>query len=221
MLKSAGAVLAALLCLASVCMAQNERFDASVNGAPVFTKQSGGNGITQYATVGTNFFATFRYRFKPRHSVLFDYGRAKNSQVFQTGDNFHVLTTITEYSGAYSYSAIRKSNFEVFALGGVAGLRFYPSTTWVFFPPLPNNIPDNVMANVGASTQTRPAFLYGFGADYNIPSFSRLALRFQYRGFLYREPNFKVNASTNGGLSFFTGTYGHMAEPSIGLVFRF
>jgi len=221
MLKSTEAVIAALLCLASVSFAQNYRFDASVNGAAVFTKQSEGNGITQYATVGTNVFGSFSYRLKPRHSFLFDYGRAKNSQVFQTGDNFHVLTTITEYSGAYRYSAIRKRNFEIFGLAGGGALRFYPRTTWVFFPPLPNNIPNNVLANVGATTQTRVAFLYGVGVDYSIPTFSRLALRFQYRGFLYREPNFNVNTSTNGALSFFTGTYSHMAQPSIGLVFRF
>jgi hypothetical protein len=30
-----------------------------------------------------------------------------------------------------------------------------------------------------------------------------------------------VNGSANPSLSFFTGAYGHMAEPSIGLVFRF
>ena len=221
MFKSAGAVLAALLCFASISFAQNYRFDASVNGAAVFTKQSEANGITQSGTVGTNFFGTFTYHLKPRHAFLFNYGRTKDSQVFQTGDNFHVLTTITEYSGAYRYAAIRKSNFEVFGLAGGAALRFYPRSTWVFFPPLPNNIPNNVMADVGATTQTRVAFLYGLGVDYNIPTFPRLAVRLQYRGFLYKEPDFNVNSSTNGALSFFTGTYGHMAEPSVGLVFRF
>lgn len=221
MLKFAGAAVAALLCLTSMSFAQNYPFDASFGAGPVFTKQSQGNGITQYGTVGTNLLGTFRYRFKPRHSFVFSFGWAKNSQVYQTGDNFHVLTTIDEYSAAYRYTAIRKGNFEIFGLGGVAGLRFSPRSTWIFFPLLPNNIPDNVLANVGASTQTRPAFLYGLGVDYHIPSFSRFALRFQYRGFLYRQPDFNVATSTGGALSFFTGTYGHMAEPSIGLVFRF
>lgn len=221
MLKSAGAALAALLFFASISFAQDNHYDASVNGAPVFTKQSEGNGITQYATVGANVFGTFRVRFKPNHSLLFNYGRAKNSQVYQTGENFHVLTTVVEYSGAYMYSPIHKGNLEAFVLAGGAALRFNPRSTYVFFPLLPDNIPNNQLANVGASTQTQPAFLYGLGVDYKLPPFPRIALRLQYRGFLYKEPSFNVNSSTNGALSFFTGTYGHMAEPSIGLVFRF
>jgi hypothetical protein len=213
MLKSATAALAVLFFLTSVSLAQDNHYDASINGAPIFTKQSQGNGITQYATVGANLFGTFRLRFKPRHSFVFDYGWGRNSQVYLTGQDFHVLTTITEYSGAYMYSPIRRKNFEVFGLAGAAGLRFNPRSTWVFFPPLPDNIPHNVEANVGASAQTKPAFLYGVGVDYKIP--------LQYRGFLYKEPTFNVNSTTNGALSFFTGAYGHMAEPSIGLVFRF
>ena len=221
MLKSAGAVIAVIVFFAPIGLAQDGHFDASANIGAVFTKQSQGNGITQYATVGANLFGTFRVKFKPRHSFLFNYGRAKNSQVYQTGDNFHVLSTIVEYSGAYMYTPIRKNKFEVFALGGAAALRFEPRSTWVFFPPLPNGLPNNVPANVGAGTQTRVAFLYGVGLDYHIPSFSMLALRLQYRGFLYKEPDFNVSSSTNGALSFFTGAHGHMAEPSIGLVFRF
>jgi hypothetical protein len=221
MLKSAAAALAALFFLTSISLAQDNHYDASINGAPIFTKQSEGNGITQYATVGANLFGTFRLRFKPQHSLLFDYGRGKNSQVYLTGQDFHVLTTITEYSGAYMYSPICKKNLEVFGLAGAAGLRFSPRSTWVFFPPLPDNLPHNVEADVGASTQTKPAFLYGVGVDYKIPSFPMLAIRLQYRGFLYKEPTFNVESTTNGALNFFTGTYGHMAEPSIGLVFRF
>jgi hypothetical protein len=221
MLKSAGAAFAALLFCASVSLAQDYRFDASVNGAPVFTKQSEANGITQYATVGANIFGSIGVRFKPKHSFVFDFGWAHNSQVYLTSEDFHVLTTITEYSGAYMYSPVRKGHFEPFVLAGIAGLHFSPRSTYVFFPLLPNNIPNNVLANVGASTQTRPAFLYGLGVDYHIPSFPRVALRLQYRGFLYKQPDFNVSSSTNGALSFFTGTYGHMAEPSVGLVFRF
>jgi len=218
MLKQAGAVLAAVLFFASISLSQDNHLDASANGAGVFTKQSEGNGVTQSATVGMNIFGTFRVRFRPKHSFVFNYGRAKNSQTYQAGDNFHVLTTISEYSGAYVYSPARKGRFEPFVLAGVAALRFSPRSTWVFFPPLPNNIPNNVQVNLGAVKQTEAAFLYGVGVDYQLPVFRRFALRLQYRGFLYREPDFKVNSST---LNFFTGAYGHMAEPSLGLVFKF
>ena len=77
----------------------------------------------------------------------------------------------------------------VFAGGGV--LRFSPRTTWVFFPPLANNVPNNVQVNLNAAKQSELAVLYGFGMDYKLPW--RFALRLQYRGLLYREPDFKVD----------------------------
>jgi hypothetical protein len=221
MFKHAAAIAAAWLLFAIPGLCQDYRFDGSFNGGPIFTKQTTSNGVTQGATIGANFFGTFRYRFKPKHSLLFNYGRAKDSQTFLAGENFHVITTISEFSGAYMYSPFRKGKWEPFVFAGAAGLRFYPYTTWVFFPELPNNIPNNVPANVGTTTQTKPAFLYGFGVDYQLPVIPRLALRLQYRGLLYREPDFNVTTSNGGALSFFTGAYGHMAEPSVGLVFRF
>ena len=222
MLKRAGAAIAVLFLFASISFGQDNHYDASVNGAAVFTKQSEGNGVTQSGTVGMNVFGTFRLRVKPKHSLLFNYGRAKNSQVYQAGDNFHVLTTISEYSGAYVYSPFRKGKFEPFVLAGGGALRFSPRSTWVFFPPLPpSNLPNNVLADVGAMTQTEIAFLYGLGVDYQLPVYPKFALRLQYRGFLYREPDFHVTTGIGKPLSFFTGAYGHMAEPAIGLVFRF
>jgi hypothetical protein len=42
-----------------------------------------------------------------------------------------------------------------------------------------------------------------------------MALRLQYRGLVYRSPDFGVPGR------FFTGTRGHMAEPSIGIAVKF
>ena len=222
MRKPASAVLAVLLLLPPLSLAQGGHFDASINGAGVFTSQSTGNSVTQSATDGLNVFGTFRARFKSRHSVVFNYGRAKDSQVYQAaGDNFHVLTTITEYSGAYVFSPMRKGKFEPFFLAGVGALRFSPRSTWVFFPDLSDGTHNRIQIAVGAVKQTQVAFLYGLGVDYRLPVIPRLALRLQYRGFLYEAPDFKVDTSSGNALSFFTGAKGHMAEPSVGLVFRF
>jgi len=219
MLKQAGAVLATLFFLTLFSAGQDSRFDVSINAAGVFTKQSSGNGISQSATEGGGGFFTARVGFKAKHSFLFNYGRSKNSQVYQTIDSFHVLTTISEFTAAYSYSPFRKGKFEPFVLAGGGILRFNPRSTWVFFPPLANNEPNNIQVQLGAVRQTQPAFLYGLGVDYKLPW--RFALRLQYRGFLYREPDFKVDTSSGSSVSFFTGALSHMAEPSVGLVFRF
>jgi Outer membrane protein beta-barrel domain len=221
MLKQAGAVLVSLLFLTPSGLAQDNRFDFSLNGAGVFTKQSSGNGITQTATDGGGGFATIRVRFNPKHSFVFNYGRYKNSQIYQSIDNFHVLASISEYSFAYMFTPFTKGRWEPFLLAGVGAIRFSPNSTWVFFPPLPGNIPNNIQVNLNASKQTELGVLYGLGVDYRIPTFTRFAIRLQYRGILYKEPDFNIDASHGSDLNFFTGAKGHMAEPSVGIVYRF
>lgn len=221
MLKKAGIVTAALFLLTSAGLGQDGHYDVSANATAVFTSQSDGNGIAQSATNGSEYFGTFRVKFKKKHSLAFNYGRAKDSQVYQTGFDFHVLTTITEYSGVYIYNPVKKGRFEPFVLAGAGGLVFSPRSTWVVLPNLPNNIPNRVQINLGAVKQTEIAFLYGAGVDYRIPGSTRFALRLQYRGFVYDAPDFKLTGTSGGAVSFFTGAKGHMAEPSIGLVFRF
>lgn len=218
--KKVGAI-AVLFFLTSIGAAQNNRFDFSFNAGALFTKQSSGNGIVQTATEGGGGFGTIRVRFTPKHSFVFNYGRDKNSQIFQSIDNFHILTNISEYSGAYKFTPFQKGRLEPFFLAGGGVLRFSPRTTWVFLPPLTGNIPDNIQINLHAAKQTQLAFLYGLGVDYRIPHLNRFAVRLQYRGFLYKAPDFKIDASSGSSVSFFTGARSHIAEPSAGLVFRF
>jgi opacity protein-like surface antigen len=213
---------APLFLFTSLALSQNQgHFDASINGGPVFTKQSDGNGVQQSATIGSNYFGTFRFRKKSgsRHSLIFNYGRAKNSQVYQTNFDYHILTKTTEYSGAYVYNFLNKGKFEAFALVGAGALGFYPTSTWLVLPDFVLNTPNRIQINLNAAKQTNLAYLYGGGVDYRLPW--RFALRLQYRGLLYNAPDFKVNGVSGSAVSLSTGSKGHMAEPSVGLVFRF
>src|SRR5579863_611059 len=186
MLRRVAFIVAALFLLTSLGLSQDDgHFDASFNGAAIFTKESDGNSIRQSATIGANYFGTFRARFNPKHSIIFNYGRAKNSQVFQNGFDFHVLTNITEYSGAWVYNPIQKGKFEPFLLVGVAALGFSPQSTWIIFPDFVGGIPNRVQVSLGAAKQTEAALLYGGGVDYHLPM--KFALRLQYRGFYYGE----------------------------------
>jgi hypothetical protein len=221
MLKKARAVIIALLVFTAVGFAQDHRFDFSMNYAAIFTKQSSGYGITQSATIGSGGFGTIRVRFSPKHAFIFDYGRFKNSQIYRTFDNFHNVDLITEYTAGYMYSPFKRGRWEPFVLAGVGPLRFGPRGTWVIFPPLTGNIPNNVQVNLHATKQTEFGFMYGFGVDYRLPRFRRFALRFQYRGFVYKDPDFRIDATGGSDVSLFTGAISHMAEPSGGLVFKF
>ena len=205
--------------LTSAATAQDGRFDVSINGAGVFTKGSTANGIEQSATEGGEIFGTLRIKFNKVHALAFNYGRAKDSQIYQTGSDFHVLTQISEFSGAYVLSPFEKGGFAPFFLGGIGALVFNPQSTWAFFPDV-NGLPNRVQTNVGARRQTEVGILYGLGLDYTLPRVPRFALRLQYRGLIYRVPDFDVNPARSS-VSFFTGVRSHMAEPSVGLVFRF
>jgi hypothetical protein len=221
MLKRAGVALAVICFLTSIALGQDGRFDASINGGEVFTTTSTGNSVVQGATAGPVIFGTFRYKPKAKHSVIFNYGRTRNSQTYLAGDNFHVVNSISEVSGAYVFSPYPASKLAPFFLAGGGALIFSPSSTWVFFPDLPDSVPDRVRATLGESSQTELAFLYGLGVDYKLPWLSRVSFRMQYRGFLYKAPDFKVDANSGSTVNFFTGGRQHMAEPSIGFVYRF
>jgi len=63
-----------------------------------------------------------------------------------------------------------------------------------------------------AELQTKTAFIYGGGADINLTR--RFAFRFQYRGLVYKRPDFGL-ASLNSDATT------HTAQPSAGFVIRF
>ena len=222
MFKKAALVVAALFLFTSLALSQNQgHFDASFNSALIFTYAGSANGIQQSATIAPNYFGTFRFRFKTKSksSWVFNYGYAKNSQVYQSNFDYHQLDTIHEYTGAYVRNFHETGKFQPFFLVGAGLLRFNPRSTWVYFPDLPNNIPNRLQINVNAQSQNEATLLYGGGVDYKLPY--NFAFRLQYRGLYYGNPNFKVNNLNGSAISFVAGNRAHMAEPSIGLVFRF
>jgi opacity protein-like surface antigen len=71
---------------------------------------------------------------------------------------------------------------------------------------------DGGIALLGATTQTQGAFLYGVGTDYGLTR--HLALRAEYRGLVYRAPDFGVARLNNDNWT-------HSALPSAGIILRF
>ncbi len=214
MLKKAGALLAISLWFGPLVFAQYNRIDVAISGGALFPKQVEGNNVTETATKSGEGFLTVRYRFAAKHSVEFNYGRAGNSQIYMGDFDYRIQSKISEYSGAYVFSPIETRNFEPYLLAGIGGLKFNPYNEFI----------QSIEEPVTASKSTQLAFLYGGGFDYKIfsripfvsrvPFSSRFALRLQYRGFIFKSPSF-------GQVALFTGARGHIAEPSVGLVFKF
>jgi len=217
MLRTTGILVVAVFLHTSIGLSQDSRFDLSLNGGPVIPNKPTGNGTTLTPTKSGAVLVTGRYRFSERSSVEFNYGHTADSQIYSTPPlTYRIHNTISEYSGAYVFSFLQSAKVEPFVFAGAAALTFYPGYG--------SNTVNDVLTNIPASQQTKPAFLYGGGLDYRI--FSRLplirrssltnhlALRLQYRGLLYKAPDFKVQ-------NLFTGARGHMAEPTIGVVVKF
>jgi opacity protein-like surface antigen len=71
---------------------------------------------------------------------------------------------------------------------------------------------DNVNNLFAVTSQSRSAFIYGGGADFDLSK--RLGLRADYRGFRLKAPDFRLPELT-------TIAQTHISEPSIGIYFRF
>src|ERR1700680_2624268 len=206
MLKKALSAGTLIILFVSFSAAQEVgHLDASVAYGAAFSKTSsnGFNGVTVSPTNAGMILGTFRFRFNRTHGIAVNIGRTNNSQVYILGSNdYRVQTTVTEYTGAYVFSPFHFQKLEPFVLAGGGALRFNPGNQYI----------NGNASPFGATQQTSMAFLYGGGVDYRV--WKRIGLRLQYRGLIYKEPTFHL-------AQFFTGVRGHMAEPSVGIVFNF
>jgi len=201
MLNKVSFAAAAVLLLAGAAQSQDTRSEVSLGVTGNFSRQSQGNDVIQEPTQSGGFVASYRFDFRPQMAVELNYAFTRNSQNFTLpGLVFApIQTDIHEVTAAYVLGFHVSSRLKPFVLGGGGGLIFSPTSTF-------NN------TSFGASTQTKPAALFGGGADYTV--YHKIALRLQYRGLLYKAPDFGVS-------NFTTGAWGLMSEPSAGVVFKF
>jgi opacity protein-like surface antigen len=180
--------------------------DIGVSGAGVFSKTtSSPSGIvTDSPTDSVAVLGTVRYHFNHLHAVELNFGHTRNSQIFALGpDTYRIMTAIGEYSGAYVLTPFNTEKWQPFLLAGAGALHFGVGNTYI----------DTIQVNLGATSQTAVAFLYGGGTDYRM--LKHLSFRLQYRGLIYKNPDFGVLSR------FYTGARGHLAEPAAGIVFKF
>jgi outer membrane immunogenic protein len=202
-----GQIVAVAVVLVTTATANAQKgIDLAISGAGVFSKttESASGGITNSPTTSVAFIGSARYHFAKHHAVELNLGRTHNSQIFSVPpDTYRVRTSIGEFSAAYVFTPLQGPRFQPFLLAGIGALKFGVGNTYI----------DTIQQNLGARSGTSLALLYGGGTDYHLWKF--MALRLQYRGLVYRSPDFGVPGR------FFTGTRGHMAEPSIGIAVKF
>jgi opacity protein-like surface antigen len=204
------AAVFAILLSAPGAMAQEGRWqeigeghwqEISVQGAGFLTKDSSGNGINQHATDTGGFLLSYRYHFNRWLAADASYGYARNTQQNVTSSGpLSVQANVHQATGALVVSVPRRIfRMNPYVLAGTGALIFDPTGN-----------PGGFVS--GATSQTKPAFLYGGGADYELSK--HFILRAEYRGYVYGRPDFGLNALHSGATT-------HSAQPSAGIVFRF
>ncbi len=188
--------LAFILVLISVsAWAQEDKYEVTVQGSGVFPKQTAKGALTNKPTSSGGVMVGFRTNLSNRFAVEGDYDYFRNSQKFsgvsgvtRVPMNVHAVTAV----GIVRLPTLR--NVKTFALAGAGVMVIEPRETF---------------AN---GDQYRGVFVYGGGAD--VPVARHVALRAEYRGFVYKVPDFDTSALK---IDKFT----HAAVPSAGLVLTF
>lgn len=199
------AVAAVWLVAAAASQAQIN-LDVALSGAALFSKSTSASSsnISNQPTKSAAVFGSIRYHFNQHHAIELDLGHTNNSQIFTVPpDTYRVKTGIFEYTAAYVFSPVTSGRWTPFLVAGTGGLGFSVDTTYI----------DTIQTSLGAVRQTRLALLYGAGTDYQV--LNHVSLRLQYRGLIFRAPDFGVPSR------FYTGARGHMAEPGVGVVVKF
>ncbi|HET8668810.1 MAG TPA: outer membrane beta-barrel protein [Terriglobales bacterium] len=190
-------VFAALLVSGSL-FAQDNGSSVSVNLTGVLNKNSSAANILQAPTNSAGFLATYRFNLNRHSGIDLNYGYTRNTQNYNVSDTSGSLQAgVHETTAAYVFK-IPFGKVTPFLMAGSGALIFNPTA--------------NVNNISGADTQARAAFLYGGGFDYNVVK--NVGLRVQYRGLLYKAPDFGLPDLSTDSIT-------HRAEPTVGIVFHF
>ncbi|MFZ0859185.1 MAG: outer membrane beta-barrel protein [Candidatus Sulfotelmatobacter sp.] len=180
--------------------AQEVRNEVTVQGSGFFQKQTTNGGITNGPTNSGGVMAGYRFNLRNWLAVEGDYDYFRNHENFLSSSgttfipmNVHAVTgTAVVKLPSFKMPGVKIVSPFVLAGGGA-----------MFFDPRGGSI---------NREQTRSTFVYGGGVD--VPMSKHFLLRAQYRGFVYKTPDFEMT-------SLKVGKYTHAAVPSAGLVFTF
>src|ERR1019366_821449 len=180
--------------------AQEFRHEVTVQGSGFFNKETTDRGITNKPTNSGGVMTGYRFNLKNWLAVEGDYDYFRNDQKFlaNSGTTFIPMNVYAATGTAIvklpSFKAPAVKIVSPFVLAGGGAM---------FFDPRGGSVNQE---------QTRGAFVYGGGFD--VPMAKHIALRAQYRGFVYKIPDFEMT-------SLKVDKYTHSAVPSVGLVFTF
>jgi outer membrane immunogenic protein len=184
-----------LLALCGFTLAQETRHEVTIQGSGFFTKETTDLGVRHQPTYSGGLLAGYRFNINEWLGIEGDYDYFSNSQKYFTPvDTTLFKTNVHAVTGSAVIKIPTSIRLKPYALVGGGAIIFDPRDTSL------------------ADSQNRGAFVYGGGADLALTK--HIAVRGQYRGFVYKVPDFDTT-------NLRTDTFTHSAVPSAGLVFTF
>jgi outer membrane immunogenic protein len=192
------------LLISTAAMAQVEQHSqVSIQGTALVTKDTNSDSrpLSQRTTKSGGFLVGYAYQFNNWAGVEGNYGYTQNTlNTIGTFGQSSIRTDFHQATGAFvAHIPVAVRGVRPYALGGAGALVFNPTD-------------DATAANAGIDRQTKAAFVYGGGANFDITHF--FGVRAEYRGFVYKAPDFKLDALDLDKVT-------HLAQPSVGFYFRF
>jgi opacity protein-like surface antigen len=175
-----------------------KNLEGAVNVFGQFSGTSSGNGIQDKPTDSLGVLATVRQSLHPWLGYEINYSYTRFSEGYSTLP-FSVQNNVHEVTGAYLLQGptLPVLGLQPFGAVGVGGLIFLPTT----------------VGGQKYNQQWRVPLLYELGVNYPVFT-SHLGLRFQYRGLVYKTPDFNSALLT-------TNARRQTSEPSVGAYLRF
>jgi opacity protein-like surface antigen len=194
------AVIVTVAALTTTAFAQVEvPSQVTFQGTGLITKSSTADGRSNDVTKNGGLLLGYSYQFSRWFGAEGNYGYTRNTQKYAAlAGQSSLETDFHEVTGSLiAHLPVNARHIRPYALAGGGALVFDPTNRYVVD---------------GSERQTRGTFVYGGGANIDITN--NFGVRAEYRGLVYKIPDFGVN---NFNLDKFT----HLAQPSVGIYFRF
>ena len=185
--------------------AQDSRSSFSVQGLIDIPQNQDNIAVPHHASDSGGIMLGYRYNFKPWFAVQGDYGYTRDTQTYfdPVFGQVDIQSGIHELTAAAVITAPSHNRIRPYGLAGVGGLFFRPTNSF--------NNQSLGIDNTTGNGNTKGTFVFGGGVDFDINH--SLALRAEYRDYLYRIPDFQLGLGSNN--------YTNLSQPSVGVVWRF
>jgi opacity protein-like surface antigen len=194
------AAVAVIFVFGTTAMAQVEvPSQITIQGTALVTKDTTGDTTSHEATKSGGFLLGYSYQFSRWAGVEGNYGFTRNTQNYLGSvGRSSIQADFHEITGAFVvHVPVNVRKVRPYALAGAGALVFDPTDKFVV---------------TGAAQQTKAAFLYGGGVNFDITN--NFGIRTEYRGLVYKVPDFTIDSLNLDKVT-------HLAQPSVGFYFRF